>query len=110
MKKMKRSRSHTTNADMLPEYNFQGKKGVRGKYYRAYRKGHTVRIYEADGTVQVQHFTLADGAVMLEPDVRAYFPNSEAVNQTLRSLIALVPRKATKRKAASKAQGASARI
>ena len=30
---------------------------------------------------------------MLEPDVRQYFPDSEAVNNALRSLIALIPRK-----------------
>ena len=110
MKKVKTSRSLMTKDDALPEYNFRGKKGIRGKYYRAYRQGHTVRIYEADGTVRVQHFTLAEGAVMLEPDVRAYFPNSEAVNKTLRSLIALIPEKATKRKAISKSHRASARM
>jgi hypothetical protein len=53
---------------MLPEYDLRGKKGVRGKYYRAYRQGHTVRIYQDDGSVSVQHFTLEDGAVLLEPD------------------------------------------
>ena len=110
MKKVKTSRSVMAKDDALPEYNFQGKQGIRGKYYRAYRQGHTVRVYEADGTVRVQHFTLAEGAVMLEPDVRAYFPNSEAVNQTLRSLIALAPKKVTKRKAISKSPRASARM
>ena len=83
--------------EMLPEYDLRGKKGVRGKYYRAYRQGHTVRIYQDDGTVSVQHFTLEDGAVMLEPDVRQYFPDSEAVNHALRTLIALVPAKHDKR-------------
>jgi hypothetical protein len=107
MKKVKTSRSLRAKDDMLPEYNLRGKKGIRGKYYRAYRQGHTVRIYEADGTVRVQHFTLAEGAVMLEPDVRVYFPNSEVVNETLRSLIALVPEKAAKRKVVSKSHRVS---
>lgn len=79
---------------MLPEYDFTGKKGVRGKYYQAYRQGHTVKIQEADGTVSIHYFTLEDGAVMLEPDVREYFPTSESVNSTLRALIALVPKSA----------------
>ena len=104
MKKVKSSGSVAVKDDMLPEYDFRGKKGIRGKYYRAYRQGHTVKIYEADGTVSVQYFTLADGAVMLEPDVRAYFPNSDAVNKTLRSIIELVPAKTTKRKAISKSR------
>ncbi len=38
----------------------------------------------------MQNYTLEDGAVLLEPDVREYFPDSQAVNQTLRSLIALM--------------------
>lgn len=88
--------------DMLPEYDFTGKKGVRGKYYQAYRQGHTVIIREDDGTVSVRYFTLDDGAVMLEPDVLEYFPDSEAVNAALRSLIALAPAKSAKRRTNSK--------
>ena len=38
---------------------------------------------------------LAEGAVMLEPDVRKYFASSESVNKALRSLIAIIPRKKT---------------
>jgi len=80
--------------DMRPEYDFKSMKGgVRGKYYKAYRAGHTVKIHKADGTTIVQHFQLEDGAVLLEPDVRKYFPDSEAVNTALRGLIALLPKK-----------------
>jgi len=82
------------NDDMRPEYDFQNMKGgVRGKYYKAYRAGHTVEIHQADGTTIVQHFQLEDGAVLLEPDVREYFPDSEAVNKALRCLIPLLPKK-----------------
>jgi len=77
--------------EMLPEYDFTGKKGTRGKYHQAYRKGHSLRVYEEDGAVSVHYFTLEDGAVMLEPDVREYFPTSESVNETLRTLIAIAP-------------------
>ena len=82
--------------EMLPEYDFSGKKGVRGKYYRAYRHGHNVRIHQADGSVVVQYFTLQDGAVMLEPDVKRYFPDSQSVNKALRALITLIPQKGSK--------------
>jgi hypothetical protein len=85
--------------NMLREYDFS--KGIRGKHRKAYRKGHTVKIHKTDGTTLVQHFSLEDGAVMLEPDVRAYFPDSEAVNSVLRSLIILV---SPKRKTAAKAK------
>ena len=66
---------------------------MRGKHYQANRQGHTVKIYQADGEVIVQHFSLEDGAVFLEPDVREYFPDAEAVNNALRGLIAFITNK-----------------
>lgn len=84
------SRSEDMNSDeLLPEYDFTG--GVRGKHHKAYREGHTVEVRRADGTIDTHYFTLEDGAVMLEPDVRRYFPDSDAVNTALRGLISLVP-------------------
>ncbi len=76
---------------MLPEYDFGN--GVRGKHHKDYQKGHTVRVRRDDGTVEVRHYTLEDGAVMLAPDVREYFPDSDSVNEALRALIKLIPRK-----------------
>ena len=75
---------------MLPEYDFAGKKGVRGKYYRGLQKGHTVRIHHEDGTTIVQHF---GSTVTLDSDVATYFPDSESVNKALRLLISLIPNK-----------------
>jgi hypothetical protein len=77
--------------DILPEYDFT--QGERGKHYRAYQRGHTVKIRKTDGTTLVQHFKLEEGAVVLAPDVREYFPDSDAVNQALRTLIGLIPQK-----------------
>jgi hypothetical protein len=71
--------------DLMPEYDFSG--GVRGKHYQAYRQGHSVTIHKPDGTSETQHFNLADGAIMLDPDVRAYFQDDAAVNQALQALI-----------------------
>ncbi|HZX49154.1 MAG TPA: hypothetical protein VFF47_08065 [Nitrospirota bacterium] len=80
--------------DMKAEYDFPRMKGaVRGKYYKAYRAGHKVEIHQTDGTTSVQFFKLEEGSVMLEPDVRKYFPNSESVNKALRSLIEIIPSK-----------------
>jgi hypothetical protein len=94
MKKAISKRVDLKNEDMRPEYDFSTMPGgVRGKYYKAYRAGHTVKIHKADGTTVVQHFKLEDGAVMLESDVRKYFPDSEAVNNALRCLIPLMQRK-----------------
>ncbi len=81
------------NSDMLSEYDFVGKKGIRGKYYQAYRKGHTVRVHKDNNTITTAYFTLEDGAVMLETDVRKFFPTSEDVNKALRTLISLIPEK-----------------
>ena len=57
--------------EMLPEYDFSG--GVRGKY--------------------AKRFHQASNVVVLEPDVAERFPNSEAVNQALRTLAAIQDRK-----------------
>lgn len=81
------------NDEMLPEYDFSG--GVRGKHYQAYRRGYQVIIHKTDGTTEVRDFALPEGTVVLDPDVRAYFPDSEAVNRTLRGLISLMPQQRT---------------
>ncbi len=70
---------------MRDEYDFS--KGVRGKHYKAYREGHTVIIHQDDGTKSIQYFTHQDGAIMLDPDIKMHFPDSESVNKALRSLI-----------------------
>lgn len=90
MKKANKINPEEYDDGMLPEYDFKGKKGVRGKYYRDLQKGYTVRIHNEDGTVTVQHF---GPTIRLEPDVAEYFPDSESVNNALRTLIALVPEK-----------------
>lgn len=77
--------------EVRAEYDFGN--GVRGKHHKAYREGHKVKVRKEDGTVVIQHFKLEEGAVMLEPDVREYFPDSESVNKALRSLIELAPKK-----------------
>ena len=73
------------NSDMRDEYDFSD--GVRGRHYQTYRKGHGVIVHRDDGSTSVQYFTQEDGAVMLDPDVKVHFPDSESVNQALRSLI-----------------------
>jgi len=57
--------------EMLEEYDFS--KGVRGKYAKKYHESSNI--------------------VVLEPDVAARFPNSEAVNQALRTLAKIQDRK-----------------
>lgn len=94
MKKGISKQMNVDNDDMRPEYDFTRMAGgVRGKYYKAYREGHTVKIHKAEGTTLVQHFKLEDGAVMIEPDIREHFPDSESVNRALRCLIPLLPKK-----------------
>lgn len=87
----------TDEDEMLPEYDFSN--GVRGKHYQAYRQGHQVIIHKADGTTVVEEFSLPEGAVLLDPEVRAYFPDSEAVNKALRGIIALIPQQSVLNKA-----------
>jgi hypothetical protein len=77
--------------EMRPEYDFSG--GVRGKHCKVLREeGYIVRVYNDDGSVTERHVA-GERTVILDPDVYEYFPNSQAVNQALRTLISLVPAK-----------------
>jgi hypothetical protein len=82
---MKRTRK---DPEMLDEYDFS--QGVRGKYAQRYAAGTNV--------------------VVLDPDVAEYFPDQKSVNDSLRSLIAIVQRqsKATsRRRTTRRARGAA---
>jgi hypothetical protein len=76
---------------MLAEYDFS--QGVRGKHAALFHRGYTRIIHRADGTTEVREVAPPAGAVVLDPDVRAYFPDSETVNRVLRELIRLVPQR-----------------
>ena len=83
MKRLKKKKSD----EMRAEYNFSN--AERGKFYRPLDKGYKVHVRQSDGTEIVNHYTLAEGTVLLAPDVREYFSDSESVNEALRSLIRL---------------------
>ena len=74
--------------EMRAEYDFS--KAERGKFYRPLDKGYTTHVKKSDGAVVVNHYTLAEGTVLLAPDVLEYFSDSESVNEALRSLIHLM--------------------
>jgi len=76
------------NEEMRAEYDFS--KAERGKFYRPLDKGYTVHVTKADGATVINHYTLAEGAVLLAPDVLEYFSDSDSVNEALRSLIQLM--------------------
>ncbi len=76
------------NDQMRAEYDFSA--GTRGKHYRSRLGGYVVRIHKPDGTTEVREID-REGSVVLEPDVRKYFPTSKAVNRALRTLIELFP-------------------
>ena len=57
-------------AELRAEYDFS--RGIRGKYARRYHRGTNV--------------------VVLEPDVAKVFPNTEAVNSSLRALANIIRR------------------
>jgi hypothetical protein len=78
------------NDTLRAEYDFTG--GVRGKHYEAMRAGYTITIHKTDGTTAIKNVKPKKGTIILEPDVQEYFPDSESVNATLRSLIKLIPK------------------
>ena len=76
---------------MRSEYDFQD--GVRGKHYKAMQTEYTITIHNANGTTVTKDVMPKEGVVILEPDVRSYFPDSESVNEILRALIKISPTK-----------------
>jgi hypothetical protein len=77
--------SNKKKDEMLAEYDFRGKKGVRGKYYQALQDGFKTVIHKSDGSTVVRETR----PIFLEPDLQEKFPNSEAVNRALRELMAI---------------------
>lgn len=73
---------------LRPHYDFS--KSVQGKYRHLIGQPYTRKVYHADGTTTVEQVEPAPGVVVLAPDVREHFPDSEAVNQALRGLIELL--------------------
>ncbi len=76
---------------MRAEYDFSS--GERGKHYRALQAGYTMTVHEADGTTVVKDVMPREGAVILDPDVKACFPDSKSANSALRCLIPLLSQK-----------------
>ena len=72
MKKISRNKRER---DMLDEYDFR--QGVRGKYAKRYAEGQNI--------------------VVISPELAKIFPDSAAVNEALRALVALA-RKSTKKR------------
>ena len=89
MDDMKVKPQSEVDEEVQPLYDFSG--GVRGKHAQAYQLGHQVVIHKRDGSTEVQEFVLPEGVIILDPDVRVYFPDAESVNRALRGLIRLIP-------------------
>lgn len=101
---MKKKINQVKDNDMLHEYDLKDKKGVRGKYAKILKQGYSIRVTNEDGTVSVKQFVPRETTIVLDPDVRVYFPDSESVNRALRSLINLIPEKRGKQVAEKKSK------
>jgi hypothetical protein len=75
--------SNKNKDEMRAEYDFNDKKGIRGKYHNAMQNGYKTIIHKSDGTTEITETR----TIFLAPDVQAHFPTSEAVNNALRKLI-----------------------
>lgn len=104
---MKKEIESDTDDHMRPEYDFS--EAIRGSAYHPMLKdGYTIKEERADGTVTITHVPPED-TVVLEPDVRAYFPDSESVNHALRTIITLFPKPEKKVRRASQTEAAGRR-
>ena len=82
-----------TGKEMRSEYDFTG--GVRGKYHKMMQEGYSIAVHHDDGTIESREIApTRDAVIVLEPDLRPYFPDSESVNRALRCLVPLLPKRA----------------
>ena len=63
----------------------------RGKHAQALQHGYTIEIHQPDGTTVIEEVRPTEGVVVLDTDIREYFPDSRSVNDALRALVKLVP-------------------
>ncbi len=92
---MKTVNKKKKNEKIRTEYDFS--KAERGKFHHPLDKGYTVSINKKDGTTEVKQYVLTEGTILLAPDVAEYFPDSESVNEALRSLIQIMDKVPTKK-------------
>jgi hypothetical protein len=89
MKKKVVKSAQTAATPLRSEYDFSASK--RNPYTQRLREpGCTIRIFNEDGTFTEKNVPNSM-TVVLEPDVKEYFPNSAEVNRALRTLISLFP-------------------
>lgn len=91
MRNEESSSSFDEAENMQPEYDFS--EGVQGKHHLAYQRGYMVHIHKPDGSIVEEEHLPPPRTVVLDPDVVAYFPDSDSVNRALRALIEIVPQK-----------------
>lgn len=104
MKITQTNQSEIEDDDLRTEYDFSA--GVRGKHFNEMQAGYTITVHQADGSTIIKEVKPNEGSVVLEADVREYFPDSAAVNTALRSLI----KKRGPKKARSPAVHSSTRL
>jgi hypothetical protein len=85
------TQTHKEEKEMRSEYDFTT--SVRGKHYKKMQAGFLMTIHKSDGTTVVKEVKPQKGMVFLEPDIEAWFPDSESVNKALRCLLPLLREK-----------------
>jgi hypothetical protein len=69
--------------DDVPPVDFS--QGVRGKHSARFMQGYTVEITQEDGSVYVQRFIPDADAVVIDRDVRKYFPETTSINRVAKN-------------------------
>ncbi len=91
MKRTTKTQPKAETDDMLPHYDFSG--GVRGKHFKKFREGIDIQLLESGKRTTM---------VVLDDDLGKLFPDSKAVNDALRHLLAAMPSSSGTRRAVRK--------
>ncbi|TAH50993.1 MAG: hypothetical protein EYC68_12220 [Chloroflexota bacterium] len=93
----KKPTEQSASDELSAEYDLSKLKGrVRGKFAGQMANGYTVTIHHTDGTKTVKSFGPTQNPIVLDPDIKEYFPDSKAVNQALRALVRIADKRIKK--------------
>lgn len=76
---------------ILAEYDFSN--GIRGKHYAKLQEGFTVTVYSPNKAVFQQNKKEKINYIKIDKDVSKYFHNSDEINNALRAILSVLPKK-----------------
>jgi len=89
---MKANNKNNIN-EISAEYDFSN--GIRGKHYKSLLDGYTITVYSPNKEAYTQNLAEKFRYIKIDKDISEYFQTSEEVNNALRALVSVFPKKSS---------------